>query len=77
LENIKVQLLPDTLTVAAAMHRKSYDAAVPSNAAKRVIRGGSFSCNQSYCMSYRPSARRGLDPFNAMSHVGFRLVKDK
>jgi len=54
-----------------------YDPGVPSSAPKRVIRGGSFLCNQSYCMSYRPSARRGLDPFNAMSHVGFRLVKDK
>jgi formylglycine-generating enzyme required for sulfatase activity len=53
-----------------------YDAGVPANAPKRVIRGGSFLCNQSYCMSYRPSARRGLDPFNPMSHVGFRLVKD-
>jgi formylglycine-generating enzyme required for sulfatase activity len=54
-----------------------YDAGVPLNAPKRVIRGGSFLCNQSYCMSYRPSARRGLDPYNAMSHIGFRLVKDK
>jgi len=40
-----------------------------------VIRGGSFLCNEDYCMSYRPSARRGSDPFNPMSHIGFRLAK--
>jgi len=26
-------------------------------------------------MSYRPSARRGTDPYNPMSHIGFRLAK--
>jgi formylglycine-generating enzyme len=50
------------------------DAGVPADAPKRVIRGGSFLCNESYCLSYRPSARRGSDPYNPMSHVGFRLV---
>ena len=49
---------------------------VPAGAPKRVIRGGSFLCNESYCLSYRPSARRGSDPYSPMSHVGFRLVKD-
>jgi sulfatase modifying factor 1 len=46
-------------------------------APKRVIRGGSFLCDANFCTSYRPSARRGIDPFNPMSHVGFRLVKSK
>jgi len=58
----------------------SYDPAdrfAPVNAPKRVIRGGSFLCNEDYCMSYRPSARRGQDPYSSMSHVGFRLVKDQ
>jgi len=52
------------------------DAGVPRNAPKRVIRGGSFLCNEDYCQSYRPSARRGADPFSPMSHLGFRLAKD-
>ena len=52
------------------------DYGVPINAPKRVIRGGSFLCNEDYCQSYRPSARRGADPFSPMSHLGFRLVKD-
>jgi len=58
---------------------QSYDPSepgVPANAPKRVIRGGSFLCNENYCLSYRPSARRGADPYSPMSHVGFRLVMD-
>lgn len=49
---------------------------VPADAPKRVIRGGSFLCNETYCLAYRPSARRGSDPFTGMSHLGFRLVSN-
>jgi formylglycine-generating enzyme required for sulfatase activity len=49
----------------------------PVDAPKRVIRGGSFLCSEEYCQSFRPSARRGADPYSPMSHVGFRLVKDR
>ena len=52
------------------------DPGVPADAPKRVIRGGSFLCDESYCLSYRPSARRGSDPHSPMSHLGFRLVLD-
>jgi len=52
------------------------DPGVPAAAPRRVTRGGSFLCNEDYCLSYRPSARRGTDPFNSMSHLGFRLVMD-
>src|SRR5471032_2232966 len=60
--------------------RESWDPAdqgVPVDAPKRVTRGGSFLCNETYCLSYRPSARRGTDPYNSMSHLGFRLVMDE
>ena len=50
------------------------DRGVPVEAPKRVTRGGSFLCNVDYCLSYRSSARRGTDPYNPMSHLGFRLV---
>jgi len=52
------------------------DPGVPPGAPKRVIRGGSFLCNVDYCLSFRPSARRGCDPYSPMSHLGFRLVRD-
>jgi formylglycine-generating enzyme required for sulfatase activity len=42
---------------------------------RRVIKGGSFLCNPSYCESYRPSARRGTPPDTGSSHIGFRCVK--
>jgi formylglycine-generating enzyme required for sulfatase activity len=50
---------------------------VPERAPRRVTRGGSFLCSDDYCMSYRPSARRGTDPYTSMSHLGFRLVMDE
>lgn len=52
----------------------SNDPGVPFNAPKRVTRGGSFLCSDVYCSSYRTSARRGTDPMNSMSHIGFRLA---
>jgi formylglycine-generating enzyme required for sulfatase activity len=53
--------------------RDSWDATDPL-APKRVIKGGSFLCNPSYCESYRPSARRGTPPDTGSSHVGFRCA---
>lgn len=41
-----------------------------------VIKGGSFLCNDSYCASYRVSARMPLEMDAAMNHVGFRCVRD-
>ncbi len=45
-----------------------------ADAPKRVIRGGSFLCNEAYCEGYRVSARQGQDPDSSSSNVGFRLV---
>ncbi|MDR3400842.1 MAG: formylglycine-generating enzyme family protein [Pandoraea sp.] len=50
------------------------DGETPVDAPKRVTRGGSFLCSDTYCSGYRTSARRGTDPLNPMSHIGFRLV---
>jgi sulfatase modifying factor 1 len=41
---------------------------------KRSIRGGSFMCHASYCLSYRPSARRGEAVDTGTSNIGFRCV---
>ena len=41
-----------------------------------VIKGGSFLCNDSYCASYRVSARMPLEVNAAMNHVGFRCARD-
>jgi formylglycine-generating enzyme required for sulfatase activity len=43
---------------------------------KRVMRGGSFLCNDSYCSSYRVSARMPNSHDTGTNHTGFRCVKD-
>ncbi|MFP4365732.1 MAG: formylglycine-generating enzyme family protein [Bacteroidales bacterium] len=53
----------------------SYDPQEPE-AAKRVIRGGSFLCNDSYCSGYRVARRMKSTPDSGASHTGFRLVSD-
>jgi sulfatase modifying factor 1 len=52
---------------------KSFDADEPL-VPKRVVRGGSFLCNASYCASYRPSARMKTSPDTGENHTGFRCV---
>lgn len=44
--------------------------------AKRVMRGGSFLCNDGYCSSYRCSARMKSSPDSGLQHTGFRCVMD-
>ena len=55
--------------------RASLDPAEPG-VPKRVTRGGSFLCHESYCLRYRPSARIGTAVDSGMSHLGFRCVQD-
>ena len=54
----------------------SMDPRNPHAPESRVQRGGSYLCNDSYCASYRPSARMGCPPDTGMSHLGFRCVAD-
>ena len=42
---------------------------------KRVIRGGSYLCNDSYCSGYRVSRRMRSSQDTGLSHTGFRCVK--
>ena len=53
----------------------SYDPDEPY-AKKRVIRGGSFLCNDSYCSGYRVARRMKSTEDTGLEHVGFRAVKD-
>jgi formylglycine-generating enzyme required for sulfatase activity len=43
---------------------------------RRVVKGGSFLCADSYCRRYRPAARRPQMVDTGMSHIGFRCVAD-
>lgn len=42
---------------------------------RKVVKGGSFLCADSYCLRYRPAARRPQQVDTGMSHIGFRCVK--
>lgn len=54
---------------------KSNDPAEPF-AVKKVLRGGSFLCNDSYCSGYRVARRMKSSPDTGLEHTGFRCVKD-
>ena len=41
---------------------------------KRVVRGGSFLCNDTYCKGYRVSCRMKTSPDSSLEHTGFRCV---
>jgi formylglycine-generating enzyme required for sulfatase activity len=43
---------------------------------KRVMRGGSWMCADSYCRGYRPGARMKTAPDTGLANTGFRCVKD-
>jgi formylglycine-generating enzyme required for sulfatase activity len=53
----------------------SYDPAQPQfRVPRKVIKGGSHLCADSYCLRYRPAARRPQMIDTGMSHAGFRCA---
>lgn len=44
--------------------------------AEKVLRGGSFLCNDDYCSGYRNARRMGSSSDTGLNHTGFRCVKD-
>ncbi len=51
-----------------------HDPRNPRSQTSRVQRGGSFLCHDSYCASYRPSARMAAPADTSLQHAGFRTV---
>jgi len=43
---------------------------------RRVMRGGSYLCHESYCNRYRCSARTANTPDSSSGHLGFRCAAD-
>ncbi len=54
--------------------QKSFDPYQPYTP-QRVMRGGSFLCNDTYCSGYRVASRMKSSPDTGLHHTGFRLVK--
>jgi formylglycine-generating enzyme required for sulfatase activity len=62
--------------VPAARMEDSYDPAQPQfRVPRKVIKGGSYLCADTYCLRYRPAARRPQMIDTGMSHIGFRCVR--
>ena len=74
---------PDTYSERARDNLSCHNPAGPKHEPRtsstqheeRVTKGGSFLCHESYCLSYRPAARRGTPPDTGMSHISFRCAK--
>ena len=43
-------------------------------AREKIMKGGSFLCNASYCASYRISSRMATSLDSSLEHLGFRTV---
>jgi formylglycine-generating enzyme required for sulfatase activity len=55
---------------------QSYDPAQPQfRIPRKVIKGGSYLCADTYCLRYRPAARRPQMIDTGMSHIGFRCAR--
>ena len=66
----------DTRAIESCCAADSYDPAQPQfRIGRKVIKGGSFLCADSYCLRYRPAARRPQMVDTGMSHIGFRCVR--
>ena len=62
-------------TRAAASSRRASTPGQPQfPIPRKVIKGGSHLCADSYCLRYRPAARRPQMVDTGMSHVGFRCA---
>jgi formylglycine-generating enzyme len=54
----------------------SYDPAQPRvRIPRRVVKGGSHLCADTYCLRYRPAARQPQMIDTGMSHIGFRCAR--
>ncbi len=51
----------------------SFDPQEPGSR-KRVMRGGSFLCSDSYCLGYLPGTRMKSTPDTSLCHTGFRCA---
>jgi formylglycine-generating enzyme required for sulfatase activity len=48
----------------------------PTSGERRVMRGGSYLCHDSYCNRYRVAARTSNTPDSSTGNIGFRCARD-
>ncbi len=47
----------------------------PEDGVARVMRGGSYLCQASYCNRYRVDARSSITPDSSTGNLGFRVAR--
>ncbi|MDV7394401.1 SUMF1/EgtB/PvdO family nonheme iron enzyme, partial [Arthrospira platensis SPKY1] len=47
----------------------------PASGERKLMKGGSFLCHESYCNRYRLAARSSNTPDSATTNCGFRCVR--
>ncbi|MFI0988579.1 formylglycine-generating enzyme family protein [Streptomyces exfoliatus] len=52
------------------------DPAGPPSGGRKVMRGGSYLCHESYCFRYRVDARSSNTPDSSAGNIGFRCVAE-
>jgi sulfatase modifying factor 1 len=57
-----------------ARRQDSYDPEEAARIPRKVLKGGSHLCAESYCRRYRPAARHAQPIDSATTHIGFRCV---
>ena len=66
----------DWFAADAATTMPTIDPAGPRAGDARVIRGGSYLCDESYCHRYRVAARSASEPTATAANLGFRCAND-
>ena len=56
------------------MGPKTYHDPLDSLIEKKVVKGGSFLCNDAYCSGYKIARKMQTDPYSSLDHTGFRCV---
>lgn len=59
-------------------HTGTNSASSPTEAdegARKIAKGGSYLCHESYCRRYRVSARQGPAPDTSIGNIGFRCAR--
>lgn len=68
--------ISDEVAVNPQGPKDSYDPQEPT-VPKKVVKGGSFLCNVSYCEGYRVSGKMKSSADTGLEHTGFRCVSSK
>jgi sulfatase modifying factor 1 len=60
----------------AYAHAAGHDPRGPDDGDRKVMRGGSYLCHDSYCNRYRVAARSSNTPESTSGNIGFRCAGD-